>query len=40
MSTFLPNLHSLAEHCNFGGLLELMLHDRLVYGINDKATQK
>ena len=32
-------LRSLAEHCNFGATLDLMLHDRLVCGINDDAIQ-
>ena len=40
VETFMANLRSFAEHCNFGTSLELMLRDCLVYGINDKAIQK
>ena len=39
MSTYVSELHSLAEHCNFGTTLDLMLCDRLVCGINDNAVQ-
>ena len=30
----------MAEFCNFGETLELMLRDRLVCGINDETTQR
>ena len=40
VASFLANLRYLAEHCNFGDSLEVMLRDRLVYGINDKSIQK
>ena len=29
----------MTEHCNFGDSLELMIHDRLVCGINDLSIQ-
>ena len=40
MSTYVSELRSLAEHCNFGATLDLMLRDRLVCGINDDAIQR
>ena len=40
MATFLTNLQAASEHCNYGDLLELILQDCLVYGINDKTMQK
>ena len=40
VATFLATLRALAEHCNFQDSLEIMLRDRLVYSINDKAIQK
>ena len=40
MSTYVSELRSLAEHCNFGAMLDLMLRDRLVCGINDDAIQR
>ena len=39
MSTYVAELRALAEFCNFGKMLELILHDRLVCGINDETTQ-
>ena len=35
--TYVAELHSLAEFCNFGQILEAMLRDRIVCGINDDA---
>ena len=35
MATFLSELRSIAEYCNFGDTLETMLRDRLISGIND-----
>jgi len=35
LQLFVP-LCSLAEYCNFGGTLDLMLRDRLVCGINNE----
>ena len=35
VATFVSELRSLAEFCNFGGALEDMLRDRIVCGIND-----
>ena len=40
VSTFIDQLRSLAEFCNFGAVLEDMLRDRLVCGINDEAIQR
>ena len=40
VSTYVSELRSLAEHCNFGATLDLMLRDRLVCGINDDAIQR
>ena len=40
MSTYVAELRALAEFCNFGETLELMLRDRLVCGINDETTQR
>ena len=37
--TYISELRSLAEYCNFGATLELMLRDRLLCGINNKTTQ-
>ena len=39
-ATFVAELRSLAEFCNFGGTLEVMIRDRIVCGINDTAVQK
>ena len=30
ISVFMPELHSLAEHCNFGHTLDTMIWDRVV----------
>ena len=40
VATFMANLRAASEHCNYGESLELMLRDRLVYGINDRVIQK
>ena len=39
VSTFVSELHSLAEFCNFGGTLDVMLRDRQVCGIRDEHIQ-
>lgn len=40
VSTFVAELRSLAEFCNFGTKRDNMLRDRLVCGINNEATQR
>ena len=40
ISTFVSQLRSLAEHCNFGALLQVMLRDRLVCGISNPHMQQ
>ena len=40
IATFVAELRSLAEFCNFGGTLEVMIRDRVVCGVNDTAVQK
>ena len=40
VTTFISELRSLAEFCNFGDTLEVMLRDRRVCGINDDVIQK
>ena len=40
VATFVAELRSLAEFCNFKDTLEVMLRDRIVCGINDDAMQK
>ena len=40
VSTYISELRSLAEHCNYGASLETMLRDRLLCGIEDKGIQK
>ena len=35
VANYLAELRALAQYCNFGGMLEDMLRDRLVIGIND-----
>ena len=35
ISTFMSELRSLAELCNFGTSLDIMLHDGVVCGVND-----
>ena len=40
VATFVSELRSLAEHCNFESALEDILHGRIVCGINDHAIQQ
>lgn len=40
IATYLAELRKLAEHCQFGNTLEIMLRDRLVCGIRDEAVQR
>ena len=40
IATFVAELRALAEFCNFGDTLEVMLRDRIVCGINDDAIQR
>ena len=40
VSTFVAELHSLSEYCNFGDTLEVMIRDRLVCVINDNGIQR
>ncbi len=40
VASILASLRAASEHCNYGDSLELMLRDRLVYGINDRVIQK
>ena len=40
VSTYVSELRSIAEHCNFGESLDDMLRDRLVCGINEEQTQR
>ena len=40
VSMFIAQLRSLSEHCNFGAVLEDMIRDRLVCGVNDDVIQK
>ena len=40
VATFVSELCSLAEHCNFESILEDMLRDRIVCGTNDRAIQQ
>lgn len=40
MATFVSELRCLTEFCNFGDILEDMIRDRLVCGINEDAIQK
>ena len=40
VSTFVSQLRSLAEFCNYGALLDNMLRDRLVCGVNDSHIQR
>jgi len=39
VATFVAELHLLAEHCNYGQTLEVMLHDYIVCGMRDDAIQ-
>ena len=40
VATFVAELRSLAEFCNFKDTLEVMLRDRIICGINDDTIQK
>ena len=40
VATYVAELRSLAEFCNFGQTLEAMLRDHIVCGINDDAIQR
>ncbi|KAM3613346.1 uncharacterized protein V6R79_024529 [Siganus canaliculatus] len=40
VANFVAELRQLSEHCDFGPVLDDMLHDRLVCGINNDATQR
>ena len=40
IATYVAELRSLSEYCNFGATLDDMLRDRLVCGVNDRAIQK
>ena len=40
IATFVSELRSLTEFCNFGATLETMIRDRLVCGVNDVGIQK
>ena len=40
VATFVSELRSLAEHCNFGTSLGDMLRDKIVYGINNSKIQQ
>ena len=37
---YVSELRTIAQYCNCGGTLEVMLRDRIVCGINDQQTQK
>ena len=39
VATFIAELRSMTEYCNFSDSLELMIRDRLVCGINDSSIQ-
>ncbi|KAL1443627.1 hypothetical protein MTO96_045918, partial [Rhipicephalus appendiculatus] len=39
IADFIVDLRRLSEHCEFGGSVEDMLHDRLVCGVHDEALQ-
>ena len=40
VANYIAELRALSQYCNFGDMLELMLRDRIVCGINDMQTQK
>ena len=40
ISTFMAELRTLSEHCEFGSSLDEMLRDRLVCGVNDDRIQR
>ena len=39
ISSYVAELCALAEHCNFGGTLDVMIRYRLVCGVNDDSNQ-
>ena len=40
ISSYVAQLRALAEHCNFGGTLDVMIRNRLVCGVSDDSIQK
>ena len=40
VAAFVAELRALAEFCNFGDTLEVMLQDRIVCGINEDLIQR
>ena len=40
VSSYIAELRALADHYNFGGTLDAMIHNRLVCGINEDSIQK
>ena len=40
VAAYVAELRRLAQYCNYGDTLDKMLRDRIVYGMNDEATQK
>ena len=40
MLSYVPELHTLAELCNFGLTLDVMILNRLICGVNDDSIQK
>ena len=40
VAVYVSELRALAQYCNFGETLEVMLRDRIVCGVNDQQTQK
>ena len=40
IETFIASLHKLAEHCNYGAMLNEMIRDRLVVGLRDAALSR
>ena len=39
VATYVSELRSIVEYCNFDSMLDAMLHDRLVCGIRDNTIQ-
>ena len=40
VSSYVADLRALADHCSFGNSLDIMIHDRLICGINEHSIQK
>ena len=40
VAAYVAELRAIAEHCNFGASLQIMLRDQIVCGINDKVVQR